>query len=203
MQTPGIGFPLIAAVTAAVLYFAPLYMDGLAANWEILIFIIGIALIALEIFVIPGFGVAGVSGIILTIAGLTLGMVDNVVFDFENVDGSDFIQALLTVFLGLAGGIILTLYLSDKILTSKKGAFSKVALNTSQDLALGYISVDCTLKSLVGKFGIATTDLRPSGKIIVEDEYYDARAAEGYIEKGKSVKVISFTSGQLNVRQDI
>lgn len=203
MQTPGIGFPLLAAATAAVLYFAPLYMDGLAANWEILIFVIGIVLIALEIFVIPGFGVAGVSGIVLTITGLTLAMVDNVVFDFENVDGSDFVQALLTVFLGLAGGIILTLYLSNKILTSKKGAFSKVALNTSQNLDLGYIGVDSTLKSLVGKTGVASTDLRPSGKVIVENENYDARAAEGYIEKGKSVKVISFTTGQLNVRQDI
>lgn len=203
MQTPGIGFPLLAAATAAVLYFAPLYMDGLAANWEILIFVVGIVLIALEVFVIPGFGVAGVSGIILTIAGLTLGMVDNVVFDFENVDGSDFIQALLTVFLGLAGGIILTLYLSNKILSSKKGTFSKVALNISQDLDLGYISVDNTLKALVGKSGIASTDLRPSGKVIVDDEYYDARALEGYIEKGGKVKIISFTSGQLNVREEI
>ena len=203
MQSPGIGFPLLAAATAAVLYFAPLYMDGLAANWEIIIFVVGIILIALEIFVIPGFGIAGISGIVLAIAGLTLGMVDNVVFDFENVDGTDFIQALLTVFLGLSGGIILTLYLSNKILTSKKGAFSKVALNTSQYLELGYISVDSTLKALVGKTGVAATDLRPSGKVIIEDENYDARASEGYIEKGKNIKVFSFTSGQLNVRQDI
>lgn len=203
MQTPGIGFPLLAAATAAVLYFAPLYMDGLAANWEILIFVVGIVLIALEVFVFPGFGVAGVSGIILTVAGLTLAMVDNIIFDFANVDGSDFIQALLTVFLGLTGGIILTIYLSNKIFSAKKGAFSKVALNISQDLDLGYISVDNSLKSLVGKSGIASTDLRPSGKIIVDDEYYDARALEGYIEKGRKVKIISFTSGQLNVREEI
>lgn len=203
MQTPGIGFPLLAAATAAVLYFAPLYMDGLAANWEILIFVVGIVLIALEVFVFPGFGVAGVSGIILTVAGLTLAMVDNIIFDFANVDGSDFIQALLTVFLGLTGGIILTIYLSNKIFSAKKGAFSKVALNISQDLDLGYISVDNSLKSLVGKSGIASTDLRPSGKIIVDDEYYDARAVEGYIEKGGKVKIISFTSGQLNVREEI
>ena len=44
LQTPGIGFPLGVAITAAVLYFAPLYIDGLAANWEILTFIIGLTL---------------------------------------------------------------------------------------------------------------------------------------------------------------
>lgn len=63
MQTPGLGFPSAAALVAAILYFAPLYLDGLAQNWEILVFIIGLLLIAAEIFVIPGFGIAGISGI--------------------------------------------------------------------------------------------------------------------------------------------
>jgi membrane-bound serine protease (ClpP class) len=65
LQTPGIGFPLLAAFIAAVLYFAPLYLEGLAANWEILMAVIGLALLAVEIFVLPGFGIAGISGLIL------------------------------------------------------------------------------------------------------------------------------------------
>ncbi|HKK67195.1 MAG TPA: hypothetical protein VJ946_03250, partial [Bacteroidales bacterium] len=76
LQSPGIGFPLAVSVAAAILYFAPLYIDGLAANWEILIFIIGIALIAVEIFAIPGFGLAGISGIILALTGLTLSLLE-------------------------------------------------------------------------------------------------------------------------------
>ncbi|MBP9482276.1 MAG: nodulation protein NfeD, partial [Parabacteroides sp.] len=60
MQTPGIGFPLGAAVVAATFYFAPLYIDGLAQNWEILVFIAGLILIAIELFIIPGFGVTGI-----------------------------------------------------------------------------------------------------------------------------------------------
>ncbi len=56
LQSPGIGFPILAAIIAAILYFMPLYLEGLAANWEILIFIVGLILIALELFVIPGFG---------------------------------------------------------------------------------------------------------------------------------------------------
>ena len=72
LQTPGIGFPLGAAITAALFYFAPLYLEGLADHWEILLFIIGVVLIAVEIFALPGFGVAGISGIVLIIAGVWL-----------------------------------------------------------------------------------------------------------------------------------
>lgn len=201
MQSPGIGFPILAALIAAVLYFAPLYLDGLAANWEIIIFVIGIGLIAAEIFIIPGFGIAGISGVILAITGLTLALIDNVVFDFQGVDTSDFMQALLVVLGGFFGGILLTVYLSHKLIGNPDGPLSKFSLNTSQDLDKGYLSVDTATKNMVGKNGRSATVLRPSGKVMVEEELYDARALEGYIEKDEPVKIISYTSGQLNVRK--
>ena len=66
LQTPGVGFPILASVVAAVLYFAPLYLDGLAANWEIILFLVGVVLLGVEIFVLPGFGVAGVLGLVIS-----------------------------------------------------------------------------------------------------------------------------------------
>ncbi|MGI9544618.1 MAG: NfeD family protein, partial [Cyclobacteriaceae bacterium] len=65
LQTPGVGFPILAALIAAILYFTPYYLNGLAENWEIILFFVGLVLIALEVFVIPGFGIAGISGIVL------------------------------------------------------------------------------------------------------------------------------------------
>src|SRR5690606_20671541 len=56
LQTPGIGFALVVAVICGSLFFAPLYLQGLADNWEIAIFVIGVVLLVLEVFVIPGFG---------------------------------------------------------------------------------------------------------------------------------------------------
>jgi membrane-bound serine protease (ClpP class) len=73
LQTPGMGFPILASVTAIILYFIPYYLTGLAANWEVLAFGAGIILILLEIFVLPGFGVFGILGITLVLTGLTLG----------------------------------------------------------------------------------------------------------------------------------
>jgi membrane-bound serine protease (ClpP class) len=201
MQTPGIGFPLAASVLAAIVYFAPLYIDGLAANWEILIFILGVILIAVEVFVLPGFGIAGISGIALAITGLTLSLLDNDVFDFKNVDNSTFITALLTVVGGMFSGIVLSIYLGHKLITQKHGAFSKIALNTSQDLEDGYVSVDTNYKYIVGKTGVAATVLRPSGKVLVGNELFDARSTEGFIERDELVQITSFSSGQLNVRK--
>ncbi|MDG5800384.1 NfeD family protein [Marinilabiliaceae bacterium ANBcel2] len=201
MQSPGIGFPLIAALMAGVLYFAPLYIDGLASSWEILIFLIGIGLIAAEIFVFPGFGVAGISGIILAITGLTLSNVSNDMFDFSNVETGEFTKSLLIVIGGMAGGLVAALYTSNKMLKATKGPFSKIALNTSQDIDKGYISFDNKGSSLVGEIAITHTVLRPSGKVMLDNEVYDARAIEGFIDKGEKVKIIRYSSGQLNVRK--
>ena len=81
-QHPGLGAPLFAGIIAAFLYFAPLYMDGLAANWEILVFVIGIILLIAEIFFIPGFGVTGALGIIFIVTSLTLSLIANDFCDF-------------------------------------------------------------------------------------------------------------------------
>ncbi len=201
LQSPGIGFPLILAATAAILYFAPLYLDGLAANWEILLFIIGVALIAVEIFVLPGFGLAGISGIILALTGLILSLLENRAFDFTDVDANALVTALLTVFTGIIGGFILSVWLSQKLLTTTKGPFSKLALQTSQPVSEGYLSVDAKMKELVGLTGRALTVLRPSGRVEINGRSYDARATEGYIDKNETIEVTAFWSGQLYVKQ--
>ncbi|CAK7029381.1 MAG: hypothetical protein PARBA_01238 [Parabacteroides sp.] len=193
MQTPGLGFPSAAALVAAILYFAPLYLDGLAANWEILIFIIGVLLIAAEIFVIPGFGVAGISGIVLVVGGLTMSLLDNKDFDFEQVSGKDLGEAVFIVLIGLVLGFVLVIWLSNKI--GHRGIFRKVALN--KDLEDAISSPD--LSSLIGKEGIAATVLRLSGKVIIDGEFYDAVSESGFIEKGEKIRVIRFENAQVYV----
>ncbi|MBS2212216.1 nodulation protein NfeD [Carboxylicivirga mesophila] len=198
LQTPGVGFPLLAASIAAVLYFSPLYIDGLAANWEIIIFIIGLVLIGLEVFVIPGFGVAGVSGIILVMGGLTLSLLDNDLFNFDGVGFNKLLEALGIVLSGLFGSLLGIIYLSKKLLSSPTFG-ARIALQTEENVELGYIGVEASLKSFVGCEAEAYTTLRPSGKITIDDEQYDAVAESGYIEKGTKVKVVRFLHGQLYV----
>ncbi len=202
MQTPGVGFPLAIALLAAVLYFAPLYLEGLAEHWEILVFVAGIILIAVEIFVIPGFGVAGALGIALTITGLTLSLIDNVRFNFEMVDGGSIISAILTVTLSLFLGLILVLFLSKMAFSAQQGIFHNLSLNSTQQTSEGYISFDTHQFSLDGKKGIAHTVLRPSGKVLVDDEVWDAKSTEGFIDRGEKILVVRHESGQLYVEKD-
>ena len=81
LQTPGIGCPLVAAITACLLYFAPLYLEGMANYVEMILFVVGIILLLLEIFVIPGFGVSGVLGLVCVVASLVLGGIVDFTFD--------------------------------------------------------------------------------------------------------------------------
>jgi Membrane-bound serine protease (ClpP class) len=196
LQSPGIGFPSIAAGVAAILYFSPLYIDGLAQHWEIIIFIVGLLLVLLEIFVIPGFGVAGITGIILTGSGLTLALINNYHFSFEEVTVPDLSRSILTVLSGILLGFILMLYLTSRI--GRPGLFRTIALNKDLETSR---SVDPTYKNLIGKAGKTLTVLRPSGKIIIEGEIYDAVSSGEFIEKEESIKVIKFENSQFYVER--
>lgn len=202
LQTPGIGFPLAASVIAAIIYFAPLYLEGIAQNWEILMFFAGVVLILIEIFAIPGFGVAGVSGIILAVLGLALSMSHG---DIVIVDGGlefklePLAKSLFVVMVSMFLSITISILLSQRIV--KTGFFSRIALNKVQDTNEGYISVPTEQNALLGKQGTAYTVLRPSGKVLIDDELYDAKAMIGYIEKGDKIKVVRYDMAQLCVKK--
>lgn len=197
LKTPGIGLPAAVAITAGILYFTPLYMDGYAQNWEILIFVVGLILIAFEIFVIPGFGIAGISGISLVVIGLFLSLVGNVNFNFEGVSSDYMVNSLLTVVLGITLSFIMIILLLNRI-GKENSILRNVALNTDQE---GFSSVPGEQRLLIGKLGIAATILRPAGKVIIDKEYYDAVAIQSFIDKGKAVRVIKYENSQLYVSE--
>ena len=199
MQSPGIGFALGIAILAAVAYFAPLYLEGLAAHWEILVFVIGVILVALEVFIIPGFGIAGISGVLLIFVSLVLSLVNNVNFNFEGVEINGVGTAVTTVVVGVFGGFVISLYLSSKVFGAKSGMFKNIALNTVQNVSDGYVSVEVSLFELKGKTGIAQTVLRPGGKVLIDGEIYDAVAENGFIDKDENVLVRKVEATQLYV----
>ncbi|UCS95504.1 nodulation protein NfeD [Echinicola marina] len=198
IQTPGVGFPLAASIIAVTLYFIPYYLTGLAENWEIVVFILGIILLALELFVIPGFGVAGILGIMGILTGLTLGMIPNDIFDFTFVPSGDLFMALVTVVLSAVIAVGLIFIMAPKVNQWK--AFSHIALADTQDKKAGYTS-SWYGEELLGKEGIAHTRLMPSGKILIEAEIYDAHSRGEFIDKGEKIKVISTEGTSLTVKK--
>ncbi len=199
LQTPGVGFPLGVAILAAVLYFAPLYLEGLAEHWEILLFVIGLILVAVELFVLPGFGIAGISGILLVFVALVLSLIENVVFDFEPVNAQRLGVAVMTTVVGIFGGFLLSLYLGKKLFTAHSGPFKNLALNTVQGVKDGYLNVDSSFIALKGKTGTAQTVLRPGGKVLIEGEVHDAVTEGGFIDRGEEIVVVKVGTAQLYV----
>jgi membrane-bound serine protease (ClpP class) len=198
LQTPGVGFPLFAAITALVLYLVPYYLNGLAEYWEIIALFVGILLLMAEIFVIPGFGVAGIAGITLTVVSLILIMLNNDFFNFEFVPMGDIVMATFAALGGISGGALLLFFGGAKLTETK--AFKRMALTDTQESSKGY-SVNNTTQTLLGKKGTAHTVLRPSGKVMLDDQIYDGFTRGEYIEKGDAVEVIGTEGVTLRVRK--
>ncbi len=200
LQTPGIGFPLAAAVLAAIVYFAPLYLEGLAANWEILIFIIGVVLLLIEIFAIPGFGVAGISGIVLIVTGLTLSMIDNIGFNFTGVPLDGVVVAFFIVIIASFFSLIGSFFITRKLFGGHT-MFGDLALLSTQQTSEGYASSDVHYTAMMGQTGEAFTMLRPAGKVSIGGQIFDAVAEAGFIDKGEAVHVVKYENAQLIVRK--
>ncbi|MEM6641390.1 MAG: NfeD family protein [Bacteroidota bacterium] len=199
LQTPGVGFPILASIVAVVLYFVPNYLNGLAENWEIVLFLAGVVLIAIEVFVIPGFGIAGVLGLVCTLGSLVLVMLNNDFLDFSFVPTEEIFVSTAVVLAGLLGAIVLMFFGGARLLNSN--VFKRVALQETQDTSEGYTSTFYKEKSLIGRQGLTYTRLRPSGRVEIDDEIYDAYTRGNFIDEGVKVEVISDQGTSLKVKE--
>jgi len=198
LQTPGIGFPIIASITALILYLVPYYLNGVAENWEIILFFVGVILIVIEVFIIPGFGVFGVLGLFTSIGSLILIMLNNDMFDFTFVLSKDLVSSSLSVLISVLSFLLLIIFGGVKITDTK--AFKRIALEETQDTSKGFISQKYS-NDLVGKKGKSFSVLRPSGKIILSDKVYDASTSGEFIEKNKNIIVINNEGSSLKVKE--
>ena len=199
IRTPGIGLPLVTAIVGALLYFAPAYIGHLAQSWEILLFVVGLLLIAVEIFVLPGFGVCGISGIIAVITALAFSMVDNI--EFFHWDGSlnlrPIIQPLGIVVLSAAAAIFGSVWIVRKLYDTR--SFDRIALRQEMKSEEGFTGVVSGLEELVGQSVTVFTDMRPGGKVITSDGRIHEATLKfgGFVSKGETLRVVSAEQGRL------
>lgn len=199
IRTPGIGLPLLTAVVGALLYFAPLYIEHLAASWEILLFVVGLILLAVEIFVIPGFGVAGISGIIAVVLSLAFAMIDNA--ELFTFDGSLTLTPLLmpvaTVVFSITVAVFGSIWIVRKLLTVR--SLSGVALHQEMRVDEGFTGVVSGLDQLIGQEVKVFADLKPCGKVQAADGHlYEAVLKYGgFASKGDILRVVSAEQGRL------
>ncbi len=208
-NTPGVGLPGLAAVICFVIIIGSKYMVGLA-NWvEVVLFAIGILLLLVEIFVLPGFGIAGFSGVICIIAGV-FGMLiknppDRLPWPQTEIAWSDFTWGVVGLSLGFAGFILLAWllskylprlqFLSGLILvpaSAGRGGEMPVSITTAPDSG--------TTGVTVGDTGEVLSVLRPTGKVKFGDSIVDVIAEAEILDKGRKVEIIEIHGNRVVVK---
>jgi membrane-bound serine protease (ClpP class) len=210
--TEGFGLAALGGIVLLAVFFWGHMLAGLAGWEDVALVVLGIALLAVEIFIFPGFGVAGVLGLVSLGTGAFLSMVYR---DFDFVTSADVWRSAVTVgsaiLLTLAGFIFLFVAMSRRggpaglVLTSSSGATTTSGSRTASGWLRWFGSEDrlesdrlerpgdCdtgTEQSMVGLVGVAVSDLRPGGIVMINERRIDAVTTGEYIPAGEEVEVV-------------
>ncbi|MGA1399672.1 MAG: NfeD family protein, partial [Phycisphaerales bacterium] len=203
LAAPGFGvFGIAAAAALLVLVGAPA-LAGLAQWWEILLVLLGLGLVAVELFVLPGFGFAGVAGV----ACLFVGLIGTFVGGGE-IGGAAWQGQLLTgIATTLAAGFAaaVSIWMLSRHLGGVR-AFDRLVLSAS---AGGEVAADRTRSTSpsqtnpawprIGDVGLAASQLRPAGRAEFGARTFDVSSDGSFIDAGSRVRVVAIREGRIEV----
>ena len=204
LRTPGLGVPGAVAVVCFGIVFGSHYLTGLAAWWEVALFALGLVLLALEVFVIPGFGVAGVGGIVCCTVGLLAIFVDNPPDRLPIPSGalswsmfSNGVFALGCAFvLSMIGGAILAKYLANIPIVSK------VVLGPVEASDEAPVTADAPVRKVhVGSVGVVESMCRPVGKVRFGQDLVDASSEGEIVGPGARVRVLRYEGNRVVIEK--
>lgn len=184
--TIGFGIPGGIGLIALGIYFFGSMFAGLSGYEAILLFVLGIILLVAEIFFIPGFGLAGIGGLIALILG--------VVMAAPSVE-----QAVTSLVAAIIGTVIL-LFLSIKFLPTRR-VWSRLILSDKQEKDK-YIAPTNTLVELIGASGETLTPLRPAGTAKINGKRIDVVTSGEFISKGTKIKFIKVEGPRVIVEEE-
>ncbi|MBY0525246.1 MAG: hypothetical protein K2R98_17700 [Gemmataceae bacterium] len=200
LKLPGIGLPGIVSALCFILFFWA--HAGLAFTWlAVLLFILGLVLIALEIFVVPGVAVLGVSGVVLLLASLGLATMER--WPQTEADWVSTGTSFGNFGLALIGAVFAAIVVA-RYLPSIPYANRLVLVPPSERAAT--LAEEATAESnphaaLLGAIGVAATTLRPAGMVRFGDEFVDVVAEGSYIPPGNRVQVIEIEGHRIVVKE--
>lgn len=199
IKAPGFGIPGIIGITCLGLVFFSQYLVGLADHTELLLLLMGTLLLGVEVFVLPGFGVAGITGLLIIAAGLVLSFQGFVVPDPSLPwEGTLLMKNLAHVLGSFMLAFLISLFLIRFVLPQ----LSKIMKGPYLDVTLAHSHVDTTTILAVkpGDTGIAHTFLRPSGKVMINKKKIDAITQGEFIDRGTSVLIDKIEQNRVIVK---
>lgn len=203
IQTPGFGFFGALGLCCFVLLYFSHYLVNLAGHEELILFFLGLALLAVEVFLLPGLGIFAALGAACILGSTLLLLMAGDWSDFS-IENPFTIDAAQQVALTLLVGLVLSVVLA-RTLFSTQGESTRGGLLLRAELSAeeGYTSHEDAPEevALVGKTGKALSELRPTGKALVEGRRLNVETEGDWIEKGSEIEVLRRTEGRIVVRR--
>lgn len=201
LKSPGFGVPGIIGIICLAVVFAGQYIVGLADYTELLLIALGIILLALELFVIPGFGIAGVSGLALLTVGMILSFQGFVIPRPEMPWQMDLLQKNFLMIIGSLAGSFILFFIFFRFLAPYISAVVPGPYLTA-DLSKSHIDSDMEKSVYIGDKGVVTKPLRPTGSAEINGRIYDVITEGEFIEKSAAIVVTEIRSNKIVVRTD-
>ncbi len=206
-RTPGIGIPGLAGAVCLLIYFFGHHVGGLAGIEDLALLLIGLVLIGLEIFVIPGFGVAGVLGMISVLAGLVLSLIPRIpslpeeLPDISSPSMIDYLPMISLRLLLIVAFTGLGAWLLSRLLP-KTPFYNKLVLQASLESGTGEDKQAASAKhDYIGMEGVALTALRPAGTAVFGERRLDVVSSGEMIERNDPVRVIKVEGNRIVVEK--
>ncbi|MBU0729671.1 MAG: serine protease [Proteobacteria bacterium] len=198
LKAPGFGVPGLIGIICLGLVFFNQYLVGLADYTELLLIVLGLVLMAMELFVLPGFGIAGTLGFLFIGAGMVLSFQDFVLPDPNlpwqgDILLNNILQVMGSFVLAFIFGLMAIRYMLPRLGRVVDGPYLDETLAESKS------SLDAFKNIRSGDRGTVITTLRPAGKVRIGTEVYDAITEGGFIDKGSEIQVIKLSGNRIVV----
>ncbi|MBN1347135.1 MAG: ATP-dependent Clp protease proteolytic subunit [Phycisphaerae bacterium] len=205
-HTPGVGLPGLVALICLVVFLGAPYITGLANVWEIMLVILGVILLGVELFVLPGFGIAGIAGIILILVGLIATFVPEdptrMPWTLPRFDHGTTVRGIGTglkvmgsaIAASLVGAVVLSRFFPKVPYVGRIVAPNPTPAEVAMPEAY-------PRSAFLGELGKAVGPLRPAGKAVFGDTLVDVVSQSDYIDAGEPVEVIERRGNRIVVRR--
>ncbi len=202
INTPGFGWPGALSLAFFALFFFGQNIAGLAGHEEMLLFGAGVLLLVIEVFVLPGFGIAGILGILLVFGSVFMSMIERLpplpgdgfipdIADIPNL--TDALFRMLVVMAGSTGGMMAL----AAWLPRSRAVNSRLVLG--QSLAAGSSITPGAALARPGEEAVAETDLRPAGKVVSGERILDVVSTGAFLPRGTRVRVVRVEGARIVV----
>ena len=207
--TPGIGLGGLVSLLCFALFFWSRFLGGTAEVLEVVLFLTGVTFLAVELFVLPGFGVAGITGLLLILTGVLMAcqtfLIPETKREWE-VFGTSLlmISCSAAAFMAVAGLLSRhfgSLQLFNRlVLQPAAPERTPRAAGADADKPAPVLAPDNPFGVDVGDWGVAISPLRPAGKARFGDRYLDVLTDGDFVERGRQVRIIEIQGSRIVVR---